>query len=132
MVQPTELKRLRTYLEQRRSELLSLGDVELEAESDGETVHKVDEDSAPLTEMNQVIASNRNRARTDELRSIEAALRRMAKEPDDFGLCEGCEEPIPFKRLSVMPWVRLCIECQQEQESDGMPASRRHITDYRQ
>ena len=30
-----------------------------------------------------------------------------------FGLCIECEEPIPAKRLELMPYVELCVECQQ-------------------
>lgn len=122
---------MRTQLEARRDGLVDAGDVEIEAESDGETVHKVDEDSAPHTEMSQVIASNRNRQRARELREIADALRRMGEDPEGFGLCESCDEPIPTKRLALMPWVRLCLDCQREQETSDGPNARRHVTDYR-
>jgi len=111
-----------------RDEILSTGDEHVAEEFD--PARKVDEDAAPHDEMSRVIASNRNRARTVELREIEAALRRIADDPDDFGLCETCSEPIPARRLELLPWVRLCIECQQAQEND-LPAGRKHITDYR-
>ncbi len=94
-------------------------------------VKKIDEDAAPLTEMSQVIASNRNRSRAVELGKIEAALRRLEEEPEDFGLCESCDEPIPPRRLELVPWVRLCIKCQAEQEDDSKPGARRHLTDYK-
>lgn len=109
---------------------MSGGDIEIEAASDGEVVHKVDEDAAPLTEMNQVIASNRNRERTRRLRQIDLALERMREDPEGFGLCEACDEAIGMRRLELMPWARLCIECQAEEEDDGS-GSRRHVTDYR-
>jgi len=128
---PKEIQRLRARLESERDELRAEGDFEIETEAVGETVDKVDEDVAPHAEMNQVIASNRNRARTNRLREIEDALRRLVEDPEAFGACEACDEPIPERRLALMPWVRLCIECQEEQETDGTPAGRRHITDYR-
>lgn len=29
----------------------------------------------------------------------------------DFGYCLNCEEPIPFKRLLIMPESRFCVIC---------------------
>jgi len=51
------------------------------------------------------LASARNR-----LARLERALRRIDTDPD-FGLCSGCEEPIPLKRLIVMPESPLCVRC---------------------
>ena len=39
-----------------------------------------------------------------------------------FGRCTECEEPIPEKRLELMPYVELCVECQQA--TDGPRAGR--------
>ncbi len=41
--------------------------------------------------------------------AIGAALRRL----DDgvYGLCTGCQEPIPFGRLLVMPESERCVAC---------------------
>lgn len=118
-------------LQAQRAELVAHGDVAFERESDGEVVHKPDEDSAPLTEMNQVIASNRNREHAARLAKIDEALARLQAEPDAFGICESCDEPIPLRRLELMPWVRLCAACQAEAEDDDAPGGRKHITDYR-
>lgn len=116
-------------LRARREALLREGDHEIAAEVD--TARKVDDDAAPLEEMEKVIASNRNRARADELAQVEAALQRLADDPEGFGICEQCEEPIPVRRIELMPWVRLCIDCQQGSEDDRPAGTRRHITDYR-
>jgi DnaK suppressor protein len=122
---------IRAALERQRAELVALGDVAIEPEADGEVVEKPDEDAAPLTEMNQVIASNRNREHAARLARIDDALARLRTEPDAFGICEGCDDPIPLPRLELIPWVRLCAACQAEAEAEGMPAGRKHITDYR-
>jgi DnaK suppressor protein len=121
---------LRASLERRRAELLGEGSVTVAAEHPG-VPEKPDEDAQPLEEMNKVIASNRNRERAERLAEIDAALARMADDPDGFGDCEGCGEAIARKRLELMPWTRLCIECQAAQEQNGAPGGRRHITDYR-
>jgi DnaK suppressor protein len=123
-----DLPRMVARLQALRDEILNAGDESVAEDID--PTRKVDEDAAPHDEMNRVIASNRNRARTDELREIEAALRRIADDPDDFGTCEQCSEDIPAARLELMPWVRLCIECQSAQEADK-PSGRKHTTDFR-
>ena len=43
-------------------------------------------------------------------KNIESALRRINKDPD-FGICEECDEKIPFKRMLIMPETRLCVKC---------------------
>jgi len=47
-----------------------------------------------------------------QLRLIEEALDRI--EAGDYGVCLGCEEPIPAKRLQAVPWAKYCVTCQQE------------------
>ena len=121
----------RRLLVTMRDELIAQGDVEIEAEEDGDVVRKPDEDAAPLAEMNQVIASNRNRARVARLAELEAALTRLDDDPEGFGLCEDCDEPIKTRRLELMPWVRLCIECQgQREQAAERRGTRKHLTDF--
>jgi len=63
-----------------------------------------------------------------QLRLIEAALDRI--EAGDFGICLGCEEPIPAKRLQAVPWAKFCVECQQSQSSmqeDGPTAAKPRV-----
>ena len=79
--------------------------------------------------MHQAIASNRNKARTASLRQVEAALARIETDPEDFGLCESCEEPIAPRRLQLMPYALLCVKCQSERE-DPAGGRRRNLTDY--
>lgn len=123
------LQRLRASLEQRRAELIAEGDHDIPPVRSDATA-KVDDDEAPLTQMQQSIASNRNRERSERLRQIAEALQRTVDDPDSVGLCDECEEPIPPRRLELMPWALLCIECQGRRERDETPASRRKLTDY--
>jgi DnaK suppressor protein len=87
-----------------------------------------DEDAQALSEMLQVLASQRNRGQADLLARIDRALRKLAAEPDDFGLCEACEEPIAAKRLALMPYASLCTGCQAAREPKRAQ-TRRTITD---
>ena len=48
------------------------------------------------------------------LRQIESALDRMLM--GWYGLCVGCGEEIPYKRLKVQPATLLCVPCQTRQE----------------
>jgi DnaK suppressor protein len=50
--------------------------------------------------------SNATRA-TRELNEIDAALERLYKSPERFGLCDDGRE-IPFERLDIIPWARTC------------------------
>jgi DnaK suppressor protein len=30
-----------------------------------------------------------------------------------YGICQGCDTPIPVERLEILPYVRNCVGCQQ-------------------
>lgn len=64
-------------------------------------------------ELNSQLAEVESR----ELASIENALERIRQ--GEYGVCEGCQNRIPFARLSALPYATLCIECQREAERDG-------------
>jgi RNA polymerase-binding transcription factor DksA len=52
-------------------------------------------------------ASNATRM-SRELAEIDAALDRLHRSPERFGICEDTGRPIPFERLDVIPWARTC------------------------
>jgi DnaK suppressor protein len=52
-------------------------------------------------------ASNETRM-SGELAEIDAALDRLYRTPDRFGICEETGRPIPFERLDLIPWARTC------------------------
>lgn len=129
---PRTNEEIRKRLVARRDELIEEGAHEIEPLRDGEDpTRKIDDDEGPLSEMSQVIASNRNRTRTHHLKEIAAALGRLKRDPEEFGLCESCDEPIPLRRLELMPWATLCIACQSEHEANERPGRRKNLTDYR-
>lgn len=114
-----------------KAELLATGDEPIEAAVDDIATARPDEDTQPLAEMNQVIASNRNRNRTESLARIVAALGRLDADPDEFGNCTECGEPISERRLAVMPYAELCVECQAAHDAPKGPGGRRHLRDFR-
>lgn len=124
---------MRALLLERQHALRARGDLEIIPEgAEDEGARNPDEDAQPLAEMGQVIASRRNRERAEQLTLIHDALERLKEDPEEFGLCEECGDPVPPKRLELMPWVRLCIPCQEIVEREqAASAGRKHITDYK-
>jgi len=122
---PSVLERLRAELIKIREDLLAEGDLPIEPATD-----KADLDEAPLAEMNQVIASKRNQTRGIVLKRVAMALGRMEKDPDDFMNCVECGEPIG-KRLLALPYVDMCVACQEESDGSHKTGRRRSVTDYR-
>jgi RNA polymerase-binding protein DksA len=48
------------------------------------------------------------------LNEIDDALRKIGE--GLYGICENCSKPISQKRLIAVPYTRLCIKCQSEEE----------------
>ena len=48
------------------------------------------------------------------LKKIDTALLKIAH--GEFGICEGCEEPIEPKRLEARPMADMCIGCKEAEE----------------
>jgi DnaK suppressor protein len=88
-----------------------------------------EEDVQPLEEMNQAIASSRNRNDVLLLRRVEAALQKLSDEPDEYGLCSDCGDEIPLPRLKAMPYAELCVDCQGKRDPPR-GVVRKNLTDY--
>ena len=50
------------------------------------------------------------------VRNIDSALERI--EEGSFGICEVCSKKIGKERLKAVPYAKLCIDCQREEEVD--------------
>jgi len=48
------------------------------------------------------------------LRLVQRAIAKMGT--GDYGICEGTEEPISYKRLELRPWTRYSVEHKEELE----------------
>lgn len=57
----------------------------------------------------QAMALAAERKRLDEMRRIEAAVRRI--DEGEYGYCASCGEQIGARRLAVDPIVPTCIRC---------------------
>ena len=120
---------LRAHLEERRRKLIKEGDLRAEPNRDEQSI-RLDEDAQPLNEMNQAITSRRNKIRAQQLAGIEAALRRLDEEPDEYGRCVDCDEWIPLGRLKLMPWAQRCVPCESDRGGPRKGYRRRHARDF--
>jgi DnaK suppressor protein len=50
---------------------------------------------------------------------VEDALRRLYKDPDNFGVCQSCKTAIPFERLDALPHARYCLNCKLREEEEA-------------
>ena len=52
------------------------------------------------------------------VRNIDTALEKI--EEGAFGVCELCAKKINKERLKAVPYAKLCIDCQREEEIDNV------------
>ncbi len=48
------------------------------------------------------------------LNQVDEALGRI--DSGTYGICDECEEPIPGKRLELLPYALHCVECKEKLE----------------
>jgi len=53
----------------------------------------------------------------EKLLAIDEALQRIKDKA--YGVCESCEGEIHLGRLKVLPFTRLCVRCQEENEKES-------------
>ena len=70
-------------------------------------------DKASSSYMKEFIFSKSSSER-QLLQEVVDALKRMQE--GSYGKCKGCGELVEQKRLKVLPWVALCLECQKKEE----------------
>ncbi|OUR94846.1 hypothetical protein A9Q84_17210 [Halobacteriovorax marinus] len=76
-----------------------------------EVVEEVDQSQISMSQQMSMELRERELKRLHE---VEEALYRI--DEGIYGLCEESGEPIGKKRLEKLPWVRLSIEAQEEEE----------------
>lgn len=53
----------------------------------------------------------------EKLLAIDEALQRIKEKT--YGICESCEGEIQLGRLKILPFTRLCVKCQEENEKES-------------
>lgn len=128
---PQKREQQRALLQKMRSAALKAGPLRIEPNrTDQTSVGVADEDAQALSEMLQAISSTRNKDQAAVLQRIDRALLKLRDAPEDYGLCEECEEPIAARRLQLMPHATLCTACQSRADP-RRGTTRKSITDYK-
>ncbi|HEY0970260.1 MAG TPA: TraR/DksA C4-type zinc finger protein [Gemmatimonadales bacterium] len=115
-------KQLEQRLQEERARTLralgrSIGDLsgESERERSGDLsalpLHPADQGTDTM--QLELDASNAARM-SSQLTEIDAALERLYRTPERFGVCEDTGGDIPFERLDVIPWARTCDQADAE------------------
>jgi len=107
--------------------LLSEMESELKAEREGNKDEGMDTYDLASEERDREISfilADRERVK---IKQIDDALERLAD--GSYGICESCGLDIGEERLEVMPFTRLCRDCQQDQEREAR--SQRRYDDER-
>ncbi|MFB3776582.1 MAG: TraR/DksA family transcriptional regulator [Bryobacteraceae bacterium] len=94
----------------RRAELLSSLDVKFDTVA---AMGRVAEEDQAQVSHDEFISLSLNILDYQQLRLIDEALDRLRS--GDYGTCLACGEPIPPKRLRVLPWARYCVPCQERE-----------------
>jgi DnaK suppressor protein len=63
------------------------------------------------------LASDERDREREKLHAIDEALERIKDK--SYGICESCEGEIQLGRLKVLPFTRLCVRCQEENEKES-------------
>jgi DnaK suppressor protein len=69
-----------------------------------------EEDQAQVSN-DEFISLRLNNLEYQKLRLLNAALDRLRE--GEYGICTRCEQPIPPRRLQVLPWAKYCVPCQE-------------------
>ena len=104
----TELEKLRSTLETRRSELSGLlrHRDEIVIEKAPDTL-----DEVQLAGERELAIRNLDRD-SNMLRQIRRALACIAD--GSYGVCQHCDQDISPKRIAAVPWAAYCIHCQEQ------------------
>jgi DnaK suppressor protein len=108
-------KELRDSLLKKRESLIK--EIKLKARSESDDTVKTEVGDIYDLASNErdrelnLLISDRDR---EKLLQIEDAINRI--DDGTYGICVECESPIPKERLVIMPFARLCVNCQAENE----------------
>jgi len=115
----TDLDKFKKALLELRSEILgnvsSLENEALRPKGDDVSVDHMADHGSDSYEQDQSISLLERES--EALREINAALKRM--EEGTFGICERTGKKISKARLRAIPYARLCLEAQMEEEQGG-------------
>lgn len=111
---PARLEHFRSRLEARALEIQAT----IERSMDQTSAVKPDAAIGRLTRVDAVQQGHVSEALRGQMRAELARVERALKsiEEGTYGICRGCEEPIPEARLEAKPDASLCVDCASKRE----------------
>jgi DnaK suppressor protein len=111
------LKEAAETLAERRRQLLREMQGRVKGESEGVKDDGRDAYDLASDERDREISFILNDREREKLHAIDEALQRIKEKT--YGICESCEAEIQLGRLKVLPFTRLCVRCQEENEKEA-------------
>lgn len=118
---------LKQQLLDMKAKLLEEMDLESKAEREGNKDEGLDTYDLASEERDREISFILSDREHGKIKNIDDALERM--EDRSYGVCDACGLEIAEERLTVMPFTRLCRDCQQDREREAR--SQRRVEDER-
>jgi DnaK suppressor protein len=115
----SQIKELKRDLETKKSELVREFAQSREAvtapdeEKEAYGLHSADGGSQ---EVDRYIQIGLSQVEQDLLTDIEAALKRIVDGTYGYSIRAPDHKPIPYKRLKIVPWAKLTVQEQEEEE----------------
>jgi DnaK suppressor protein len=111
------LKQAAETLEETKKQLLREIQGRVKEETEGVKDEGRDTYDLASDERDREINFILNDREREKLLAIDEALRRIKEKT--YGICESCEGDIQLGRLKVLPFTRLCVKCQEENEKES-------------
>src|SRR5216117_3874521 len=111
------LKQAAEMLEETKKQLLREMHGRVKEETEGVKDEGRDTYDLASDERDREINFILNDREREKLLAIDEALQRIADKT--YGICESCEGEIQLGRLKVLPFTRLCVKCQEENEKES-------------
>ncbi|HEX7233593.1 MAG TPA: TraR/DksA C4-type zinc finger protein [Candidatus Binatia bacterium] len=111
------LKQASEMLEEMKRQLMREMQSRVKGETEGVKDDGRDTYDLASDERDREINFILNDREREKLVAIDDALQRIADKT--YGICESCEGEIQLGRLKILPFTRLCVKCQEENEKEA-------------
>ena len=111
------LKQAADTLEETKKQLLKEIQGRVKEETEGVKDEGRDTYDLASDERDREINFILNDREREKLLAIDEALQRIKDKT--YGICESCEGEIQLGRLKILPFTRLCVRCQEENEKES-------------
>ena len=111
------LKQAKEMLEDMKRQLMKEMKDRVKEETEGMKDEGRDTYDLASDERDREINFILNDREREKLVAIDDALQRIRDKT--YGVCESCEGEIHLGRLKILPFTRLCVKCQEENEKEA-------------